>query len=89
MFPQLHALLPVRQEVCDPPAGGVWHVELEELVLEHSRENGVESRAEVHKQDPGICYRAVQMQEGVVKGHHYCIGYRPVGSVDELQWVQE
>ena len=23
MFPQLHTLLPVRQEVTDPPAGGV------------------------------------------------------------------
>ena len=33
MFPKLHALLPVRQEVCDPSAGGVRHVELGELVL--------------------------------------------------------
>ncbi len=33
MFPQLHMLPPVRQEVCDPPAGGVRHVQLGELVL--------------------------------------------------------
>lgn len=32
MFPQLHVLPPVRQEVCDPPAGGVGHTELGELV---------------------------------------------------------
>ena len=29
---QLNALLPVRQEVCDPPAGGVRHVQLGDLV---------------------------------------------------------
>ncbi len=29
---KLH-LPPVRQEVCDPPAGGVRHVQLRELVL--------------------------------------------------------
>ena len=30
---QLNALLPVRQEVCDPPAGGIRHVQLGELFL--------------------------------------------------------
>ena len=33
VLPQLHMLLPVRQEVSDPPAGGVGHVQLGELVL--------------------------------------------------------
>ncbi len=36
MFPQLHMLPPVRQEVWDPPAGGVRHVQLGELVLAQS-----------------------------------------------------
>ncbi len=54
MFPQPHMLPPVRQEVCDPPAGGVRHVQLGELVLQQSRDDGVKSRAEVHKQDPGV-----------------------------------
>ena len=31
----------------------------------------------------------VQMLEGVVQGHVHCIVYRPVGSVGELQGVQE
>ena len=34
MFPQLHALPPIRQEVCGPPADGVRHAQLGELVLE-------------------------------------------------------
>ena len=54
MFSQLHALLPVRQEVCDPPAGGVRHVQLGELVLKQGGDDGVKSRAEVHKKDPGV-----------------------------------
>ena len=33
MYPQIHTLLLVRQELCDPPAGGVRHVELGQLVL--------------------------------------------------------
>lgn len=32
----------VRQEVYDPPAGGIWHVELGEPVLKQSRDDGVE-----------------------------------------------
>ena len=51
---QLNALLPVRQEVCDPPAGGIRHVQLGELVLKQGGDDGVEGRAEVHKQDPGV-----------------------------------
>lgn len=31
MFPQLHMLLPGCQEVCDPPADGVWYILLEIL----------------------------------------------------------
>jgi len=37
VFPQPHVLLPVGQEVCDPPAGGVGHVQLGELVPAVSR----------------------------------------------------
>ncbi len=49
MFPQLHMLPPVRQEVCDPPAGGVRHIQLGELVLQQSRDDGIKGGAEVHK----------------------------------------
>ena len=31
VFPQLHTLLPVRRDVCDPPAGGVGHMKLGQL----------------------------------------------------------
>ena len=51
---QLNTLLPVRQEVCDPPAGGIRHVQLGELVLKQGGDDGIEGRAEVHKQDPCI-----------------------------------
>ena len=51
---QLIALLPVRQEICDPPAGGVRHVQLGELVLKQSGDDGVEGKAEVHKQDSNL-----------------------------------
>jgi len=37
VFPQPHVLLPVGQEVCDPPAGGVRHAQLGEIVLQQSR----------------------------------------------------
>ncbi|KAF7651031.1 hypothetical protein LDENG_00117000, partial [Lucifuga dentata] len=36
MLTQPHALPPVRQEVSDPPTGGVRHVQLGELVLQQS-----------------------------------------------------
>ena len=80
IFPQLHVLSPVRQKVCDPLAGGVRLSELGEL--------SVKRRAEVHKQDPGVGSCRVQMLEGEM-GHVNCISYRPVGSVGELQGVQE
>lgn len=32
MFPQLHVLPSVRQEVCDPPAAGLRYTQLGELV---------------------------------------------------------
>jgi len=54
MFPQPHVLLPVGQEVCDPPAGGVSYTQLGRLVLQQSWVDCVESRAEIQKQDPGI-----------------------------------
>ena len=59
-------------------------MELGELVLKQRQEDGVERRGEVHKQEPGICSRGVQMLEGVVQGHVYCMIYRPVGSIGEL-----
>ena len=49
MFPQFHMLLPIRQEVCDLPAGGVRHTQLGALVLKKSQGDVVEGRAEVHK----------------------------------------
>ena len=56
MFPQLHALLPIRQEVYDPPAGGVGHMELVELVLKQSWEDGVGSRAELKSTNRILAY---------------------------------
>ena len=53
-------LLPVRQEVSDPPTGGVRHTKLGELLLKHSWDDGTEGRAEVYKQDPGIGSCGVQ-----------------------------
>ena len=49
MLPQFNVLHPVGQEVCDPPAGGVRHTQLGNLVLKKSWDYVVEGRAEVHK----------------------------------------
>ncbi|KAK0140096.1 ATP-dependent DNA helicase PIF1 [Merluccius polli] len=89
MFSQLHMLLPVKQEVSDPPAGGVRHTQLGELLLKQSQDDGVKGRAEIHTQDPGIGSCGVQVLEDVMEGQVDCIVYRPVGSVGELQGVQE
>ena len=69
MFPQLHVLFPVGQEVCDSPAGGVRHTLLGELVLKKSRDDVVEGRAEVHKQDPGVGSCGVKVPDDEVEGH--------------------
>ena len=89
MFSQLHMLLPVRQEVSDPPAGGVRHTQLGELLLKQSRDDGVKGRAEIHTQNPGVGSCGVQVLEDVMDGQVDCIVYRPVGSVGKLQGVQE
>ncbi|XP_070410556.1 uncharacterized protein [Nothobranchius furzeri] len=89
ILPQPHALPSVRQEVSDPPAGGVEYVERRELVLEQSREDGVERRAEVHKQDPGVGSGGVQVLQDEVEGQVDGVVYRPISSVCELQRVQE
>ncbi|KAG7460337.1 hypothetical protein JOB18_001218, partial [Solea senegalensis] len=56
------------QEVSDPPADGVRHAQLGELLLEQSRDDGVEGRAEIHKQDPGVgsCAKVVTVQVKIV-----------------------
>ena len=89
MFSQLHMLLPVRQEISDPPAGGVRHTQLGELLLKQSRDDGVKDRAEIHTQDPGVGSCGVQVLEDVMESKVDCIVYRPVGSVGKLQGVQE
>ncbi|XP_076606379.1 uncharacterized protein LOC143332620 [Chaetodon auriga] len=89
VFPQLHALFPVRQEVCNPPASGVRHAQLGELLLKQSWGDGVEGRPEIHKQDPSIGSCRVQVLEDEVEGQVDCIVYRPVGYVGKLQGVQE
>ena len=58
---QLNALLPVRQEVCDSPAGGVGNVQLGELFLKQGGDDDIEGRAEIHKQDPGVGCWGVQV----------------------------
>ena len=82
-------LFPVRQEVCNPPAGGVRHAQLRELLLKQSWDDCVKSRVEIHKQDPGVGTYGVQVLEDVVEGQDDCIVYRPVGSVGKLQEIQE
>jgi len=67
VFPQPHVLLLVGQEVCHPLAGGVGHMKLRELVVQQRRDDGVEGRAEVYKQDPGVGSWGVQMLEDEVK----------------------
>ncbi len=59
------------------------------VVLSQSRDDGVGGRAEVHEQDPGIGSCGVKVLEDEVEGHVYCIVYRLVGSVGELQGIQE
>ena len=86
---QFHVLLPIGQEVCDPPAGAVRHTQLGELVLKKSRTDVVEGRAEVHKQDPGVGSCEVKVLEDEVEGQVDGAVYRSVGSVGELQGVQE
>ncbi|XP_062413290.1 60 kDa lysophospholipase-like [Pungitius pungitius] len=66
VFPQLHVLLPVGEEVSDPLAGGVGYVQLGEFVLQQRRDDGVEGRAEVQKQDPGVTAFLQQPMKGVV-----------------------
>ena len=78
MFSQLHMLLPVTQEVSDPPAGGVRHTQLGELLLKQSRDDGVKGRAEIHTQDPGVGSCGVQVLADVMEGQVDCIVYRPV-----------
>lgn len=45
---------PVRQEISDPPAGRVRHIQLGELVLLQSQGDRIQDRAEVHQQDSGF-----------------------------------
>lgn len=82
MLPQPHVLLPVRQEVCDPPVGWVWHIQQGELVLQQGWDGGVKSRAEVNRQDPGIGCSGIQVLQ--VEGHTYLLDPQA-----KLQGVQE
>ncbi len=82
-------LLPVCQEAGDPLTDGGGHRELCQFILKGVRDDGVESGAEVHKQDPCISPWFVQMLEDVVQSHVDCIIHRPVCSVSKLQGVQQ
>ncbi len=42
------------QQLCDPLTGGGCHIELDEFGAEDVRDDGVERRAEVHKQNPEL-----------------------------------
>lgn len=63
---QPHKLLPVHQEVSDLPADGISHVHLRKHVLEKVWKPGIEGRAEVYKQDPGIGSWGVQVLQDEV-----------------------
>lgn len=89
-FPSLTSCcLPACQEAGDPLTDGGGYRELCEFILKGVRDDGVESRAEVHKQDPCISPWFVQMLEDVVQSHIDCIIHRPVRSVSKLQGVQQ
>lgn len=47
-------LLPACQEVCDPLTDVSWHSKLCEFGVEDFWDDGVEHRAEVHKEDPYV-----------------------------------
>ncbi|XP_048859268.1 serine/threonine-protein kinase pim-1-like [Brienomyrus brachyistius] len=51
----------IEMEAGDPLTGSWWHAELGEFGGEEFRHNGVERRTKVHKQDPGVSSRAVEM----------------------------
>lgn len=55
-------LLPVRQEICDPPAGGVVHVQLGELLLQQCWDDVMKDGTKVHKQGPGMGFWGVQVK---------------------------
>ena len=82
-------LLPVNQEADDPLTGGDRHFELGELLIKDFRDNGVERRAEVHKQDPGIRPWVVEVVQYVLQSHVDSIIRRPVCPVGKLQGVQQ
>ena len=68
MFSQLH-VSDQWSEFSGPPAGGVRHVQLGELVLQQSPDGGVKGGAEIHKQDPSVGSCRVKVLEDEVKGH--------------------
>lgn len=41
-FPRIHVAPPIREEVNNPPAGGLGHAQLGELVLQHNQGDGDE-----------------------------------------------
>lgn len=68
------------------PAGGVRHTQLRELVLQHSQDDSIKSRAELQHRslrNPG----AVGLSGG--KCFMHCLHRRLVDSVGKLQWVQK
>ena len=66
VLPELHPLSPVGQEVCNPPAGVVRHLQCREPTLQNRWQDGVERRAEVQEQDSGVGPCSVQMFQDVV-----------------------
>ena len=62
-------------------------MQLGELIVQQSWDDGVKGRAEIHKQDPGVGPCRVQVLEDEVEGYVFCIVHRPVGSAGALQRV--
>nr|XP_049580550.1 ubiquinone biosynthesis protein COQ9, mitochondrial isoform X2 [Syngnathus scovelli] len=65
-------------EAGDPLTDGGRHRELDELLVEDVRSDGIECRAEIHKQDPGVRPWGVQVVQDVVQSHVDRIVHRPV-----------
>ncbi len=81
-FPSLTTCC-LSKEAVDPLTDGGGYRELGQFILKDIWDDGVESRAEVHKQDPCIS----TLLEDVVQSHVDCIIHRPVCSVSKLLGV--
>lgn len=70
-LPQLHMVLPVRQEVCDPPAGGVRYIQLGTLVLKKNQDVLKVELKSTNRFLEWVCEGFKVGQYKALKGFHY------------------